>query len=118
MPQLRIDFQARGEVELFSRARVQAVEEDGEPCLVGTDVVESNQDFLNKPGSFFRSRHTARVRLAHPLIAIPGDNTVDHISKRPGNDDKGIHPGPQPRKAAKNFEGRRGFREDLPVFQQ
>jgi hypothetical protein len=73
---------------------------------------------LNKPGSFFRSRHTARVRPAHPLIAIPSDNTVDHISKRPGNDDEGIHPGPNPRKAAKNFEGRRGFREDPSVFQQ
>jgi hypothetical protein len=92
--------------------------EDGGSRSVGTDGVESNQDLLNKPGSFFRSRHTARVRLAHPLIAIPGDNTVDHISKRPGNDDEGIHPGPNPGKAAKNFEGRRGFREDLPVFKQ
>jgi hypothetical protein len=92
--------------------------EDGGSRPIGTDVVERNQDLLDKPGSFFRSRHTARVRLAHPLIAIPGDNTVDHISKRPGNDDEGIHPGPNPGKAAKNFEGRRGFREDPPVFQQ
>lgn len=83
-----------------------------------SDATLGNQDLLNKPGSFFRSRHTARVRLAHPLIAIPGDNTVDHISKRPGNDDEGIHPGPNPRKAANNFEGRRGFREDPPLFQQ
>lgn len=118
MPQLRIDFQGRGKVEVFSRACVQAISEDGESRSGENDVVESNQDLLNKPGSLFRSRHTACVRLAHPLIAIPGDNTVDHISKGPGNDDEGIHPGPQPGKATKNFEGRRGFREDLPVFQQ
>jgi hypothetical protein len=35
--------------------------EDGGSRSVGTDVVERNQDLLNKPGSFFRSRHTARV---------------------------------------------------------
>jgi hypothetical protein len=92
--------------------------DDGGSRSVRTDVVKRNQDLLNKPGSFFRTRHTARVRLAHPLIAIPGDHTVDHISKRPGNDDEGIHPWPHPGKAAKNFEGRCGFREDLPVFQQ
>lgn len=73
---------------------------------------------LNKSGSFFRSRDTARIRFPHPLIAMPGDETVHHIPKRPGNNDEGIQPGPSPRKAAKNFEGSSGFCEDLSVFQQ
>lgn len=79
---------------------------------------EGNQEPLNKSGPFIGSRHTARVRFPHPLIAMPGDETVHHVSKGPGNDDEGIQPGPSPGKAPKNFEGSRGFCEDVPVFQQ
>jgi hypothetical protein len=49
---------------------------------------------------------------------MPGDKTVDHISKRPGNDDEGIQPVPASIKASKDFEGSRRFAEDFPVFQQ
>ncbi len=93
---------------------------EGEGGAVGRKLMrsESNQELLNKSGPFVWSRYATRVGFSHPLIAMPGDETVHHISKRPGNDDEGIQPGPSSRKAAKNFESCSGFCEDLPVFQQ
>ena len=79
---------------------------------------EGSRELLNKAGAFFRRRDTTSVRSAHPLISMPGDKTVNHISERPGNEDEGIQPGPKPRKTSKNFEGCGGFCEDFSVFQK
>lgn len=79
---------------------------------------EGHQVPLNKSGPFVWGGYAARVGFSHPLIAMPGDETVHHIAKWPGNDDEGIQPAPSTRKAAKNFESCSGFCEDPPVFQQ
>ena len=110
----------RGQILTISQAHSGTMGQDsGEIWTAETrlqPILPKSDRLLDKPASFFRRRHAAGVRLAHPLIAMPGDKTVDQIPKRPGNDDEGIQPGPPSMKVAKNFERCSGFGEDFSVF--